>query len=246
MTDKVFWEGSWSKFVPQKVEKVMYMDLFEKFLKPNNFAECIEIGCFPGNFLIYFHKRFGYRIYGIDYFDKMELLKRNFQLNGVNEFMLYQEDFLRWETPKKFDFVFSNGFVEHFQNYEEILDKHIGLLKDGGIVFIAIPNFRYLQFFLHKFFDAENLREHNLKVMRPSVLNNFFLKRNLRINYLGYYGGLGFWVRQLEKRKAIERAVIKLVIKIIHLLRKIIKIDSRFFSCYLVCIASKDNLSNRL
>ncbi len=241
MTDKSFWEGTWEKFSPKKVQDVLYTELFERYLKPDQSLECLEIGCFPGNFLIYFYNRFGYRVYGIDYFDKIEGMARNLEINGVNEFTLFHEDFMRWETQKKFDLVFSNGFIEHFFNYEEVLDKHIRLLKDNGILFVAMPNFRYLQYFLHRFFDNENLKEHNLSAMRLNALKQYFLKNKLRIEYLGYYGGPGFWVRHLEERSRLIQIVIKITIKIIHFFRRIIKLDSRFFSCYLVCIAKKIN-----
>ena len=240
MTEKMFWQEAWADFKPQKVKNLLYTDLFDKYLKPDSSVECIEIGCFPGNFLIHFRKKFGYKIYGIDYYDRIDLVRKNFEFNEVNEYVIYQEDFLRWTPKKQFDLVFSNGFIEHFQNYEEILEKHVQLLKKEGVIFIGVPNFRYMHFLLRRIFDIDYLKEHNLKVMDLKVLKDFFIKRDFSIHYLGYYGGVGFWIRNLEQRRILVKLILKLVIKLIHLIRRFIKINSKFFSCYLVCIAKKN------
>jgi len=238
LTDKSFWEKGGFNFKLKKVD-VVYADLFEKYFKPDPSLKCIEIGCFPGNYLIYFHKKFGYKIYGVEYLDKEEDLKRNFELNGIKEYKIFYEDFTKWKTDQKFDVVFSNGFVEHFKNYEEITEKHIHLLNKGGILFIALPNFRYLQFILHRIFDYENLLRHNLKVMDLKFFKRFLEERNFEIEYLGYYGGIGFWVRNLHKRNIVTKFIIKSIIYVTDILRRYLKVKSHFFSPYIVCIARR-------
>jgi 2-polyprenyl-3-methyl-5-hydroxy-6-metoxy-1,4-benzoquinol methylase len=37
--------------------------------------------------------------------------------------------------------VISFGFIEHFDNPENVIQKHLDLLKPGGILIVGVPNF---------------------------------------------------------------------------------------------------------
>src|SRR5438094_246606 len=43
---------------------VLFKDLFDRFLTRE--GTCFEVGCYPGNFLVYLSRRFGYTVSGID------------------------------------------------------------------------------------------------------------------------------------------------------------------------------------
>jgi trans-aconitate methyltransferase len=239
ITEKSFWEQRYPEYKPQIVETVMFADLFDKYLPHGSSLSCIEIGCFPGDYLIYLHNKFGYKVYGIDYINRMDEIKSNFELNGIKEYKLFFEDFTQWQTKQKFDIVFSCGFIEHFGNYKEVMEKHISLLGKSGILLICLPNFRYAQYIFHLIFDYENLSNHNLKVMDLGFFRSFLSQRDFKIRYLGYYGGIGFWVRGLQNTNFLLRFIIRVIMYIGDVLNKYIKLESCLFSKFIVCIAEK-------
>jgi len=48
----------------------------------------------------------------------------------------------------KFDVVYSWGFVEHFINIEEVIEKHLEPFKPNGILNIGVPYFLGINKFL--------------------------------------------------------------------------------------------------
>lgn len=105
-------------------------------------------------------------------------------------------DFLEHTPSPQYDLIFSNGFIEHFTNYVEVLDKHVAYLKPGGAMMVMIPNKRYLRKIYGYLVDYKNLKAHNLECMRLDLFEDFAKRNNLAINYLSYYGGFGFRVHQ--------------------------------------------------
>lgn len=240
LMSKSNWKKYWSNYKIQKINWVLFDDLFKKYFKRNPNLKCIEIGCMPGNYLIFLHKNFGYKIYGIDYIKGMEeIMKKNFELNKIKDYHIYNADFTTFKTQDKFDIVFSAGFIEHFSNYREIIEKHISLLNKNGIIFIALPNFRYGQYVLHKIFDNENLKKHNLKSMNPKVIETIFKNNNLKILYSGYYRSFKFWIDNIESRNFFVKKIIVMIILIGAFFFKYINIPNKYFSPFIVCVARK-------
>lgn len=74
----------------------------------------IEIGCFPGRYLIYSNKTFAFKIYGIEYSDLLcKVTLKNLKICGVNG-TIYAKDLFNHNIKRKFDIVFSAAFIEHF------------------------------------------------------------------------------------------------------------------------------------
>lgn len=244
MTDKLTsefdWEQYWSKHNIQKINRIIFDDLFKKYFEINSNLKCIEVGCVPGNYLAFLHKNFGYKIYGIDYLRGMEeIIKKNFELNNVTNYHIYNTDFTKFQIEDKFDIVLSVGFIEHFKNYEEIIKKHISLLNKNGILFIATPNLKYGQYLLHRLLDNKNLKKHNLEAMNPKKIKEILEKNNLKILYSGYYKSFKFWVENIEKRNFLIKKIIILIILIGQYFFKHVNIPNRYFSPFIVNIAKK-------
>jgi 2-polyprenyl-3-methyl-5-hydroxy-6-metoxy-1,4-benzoquinol methylase len=245
IVSKEYWRKFWSKYKPESIKSVLFEDIFERYLSHNPELRCVEIGCVPGNFLVFLHKRYGYKIYGIDYFDEIGALKENMKINDIKEYKIFQEDFLSWNTKLKFDIVCSFGFIEHFTNYEEVIEKHIKLLKPGGLLFLSVPNFRYGRAVLHILFRdfAKVVRTHNLKVMHPKTIKSALEKKGLKILFLNYYQTFDFWFVDPHENKTnniIERLLLWLIWRFkIFIAKYNVNVPNKYFSPYIICVAQK-------
>src|SRR6516225_9638771 len=114
-------------------DEVLFRDLFEVCLRPG--GECFEIGCYPGNFLIWLGQRFGYTVSGIDAtpFVRHQMPER-LRRHGVRIGELRHGDFLDFDAGRVFDVVCSFGFIEHFRETEDLIERHVRLVKPGGVL----------------------------------------------------------------------------------------------------------------
>ncbi|KXK28598.1 MAG: type 12 methyltransferase [Bacteroidetes bacterium OLB12] len=104
--------------------------------------------------------------------------------------------FLKHAPVQQYDLVFSNGFIEHFTNYDEVLDKHAAYLKKGGAMMVMIPNKRYFRKWYGYLVDYKNLKAHNLECMHLTLFSDFAKRNGLEVKYLSYYGGFAYRVHQ--------------------------------------------------
>lgn len=151
-----------------EINSILFGNLFSKFLKKSLGKSCLEIGCVPGRFLAYLCKNFGYFPEGIDYMkDTKKIIATTLLNNGLQDFVIYEEDFIKWGIIKQYDLVCSFGFIEHFEGdlNRQVVKKHIELLKSGGKLIIDIPNFNYCQYLFHLMLNREVLKTHNVKIM---------------------------------------------------------------------------------
>ena len=140
--------------------------LIIKFLKNNIINSVIEIGCYPGRYLEIFWKKW-IEINGIDYTEKIDTMIHDFQKKQYKIWNFFKEYFpFKW--LKKYWLVCSFWFIEHFENYEEIIIEHIKIVEDWWYIMITVPNFKYwFQNRFHKNFDKKNYSNHNIQSMNP-------------------------------------------------------------------------------
>lgn len=239
-TTKKDWDIFWNGYQPKIVSHVLFEELLRKYLKPNPSLSCIEIGCFPGEFLIFMNKNFKYKIYGIDFNIRSDTFWDNMRLNGVSECTYYNEDFTTWNTNKRYDIVCSFGFIEHFNNYDVIIDKHLALLSEQGVLVLGCPNFRYAQYLFHFLFDRDNLKRHYLEIMSITKIREIIEKNNLSVIFIGYYRTVEFWVDKLHQKRGIVRIFLTLIITTAKVINRVINVPNRYFSPYILCIAQKN------
>lgn len=156
----------------------------------------LEIGAFPGRYMAYLAWRYKLQATGLDFNPDEEKFKRSMHALGVTDFNYICADFLKHTPTQQFDLVISNGFIEHFTNYDEVLDKHATYLKKGGAMLVMIPNKRYLRKVYGYLVDYKNLQAHNLECMHLDLFKEFSKRNNLQIKYLSYYGGFAYRVHQ--------------------------------------------------
>jgi 2-polyprenyl-3-methyl-5-hydroxy-6-metoxy-1,4-benzoquinol methylase len=250
LVSKQYWDNVWIKIKPRFVVSVPFEDIFQEYLRYDATLRCLEIGAVPGDFLIFLHKNYGFKVYGVDYSNEIGLLEENMKKNCVEEYKIFKKDFLSWETRMRFDIVCSFGFIEHFTDYKKVIKKHVTLLKKEGLLIMTVPNFRYGRTLLHMLLrDFSNIRSnHNMEVMNPDVLRKVVTGENLEILFLNYYGTFGFWLSyegHSEKRTILSKILLSLIWFFQGFVTRLhVDAPNRFFSPHIVCVAKKMAPSN--
>lgn len=194
LTKKENWDQHWYKiFKPVRLTKKDYHKIFTNFftryLPYNPNYTCLEVGCVPGGLLINFHKIFGYKIFGIDYSDRIDLFKKNMSINNIKDYKVWKADILKFITKNKFAVVASFGLIEHFIDPTPYISKMASLVKKDGYFIIELPNFRYLQYIIHYLSDRSLFKTHNLTYMNAHKLEKLVKKvTGMKTLYAGYYG----------------------------------------------------------
>jgi SAM-dependent methyltransferase len=203
--------------------------------------ELLEIGCYPGRFLYYFSKEFGYRVSGVDFLPETVELPARLAESGVKA-EIFVSDFFSFQPGKRYDVVFSYGFVEHFSNWQEVLQRHLDLLKPEGTLVIEMPNFRRGQYWLRRLIDPNFAAGHSLEVMDLKIWKKALREKGLEVLYCGYLLTFGIWIdassRAVKGRNKLARAFF-LCAAAMHKIIAWLKIDypNRYFSPYIAIIA---------
>ncbi len=209
LTTKKFWESGYVNLdlTPMPEDYPIVKELRKAFSPSdknvnstgqniNKGRSIFEIGCFPGRFLYHFGK-WGFNLNGADQTDHLDELttwfkKENFDVGDFIQGDIFKVDI---EKSKKYDVVFSSGFVEHFTNFEEVISMHARFVNDHGYIFLTAPNFAgSVQKKLHSYLDDKNLSAHHLPAMDVEVWSKVLKNEGFDIIKAGYLGGFDFWV----------------------------------------------------
>lgn len=243
-TDQQYWESYYSRSNTSRDRIVTicsaYKPIWEKWIgsakSPKDF---IEIGAYPGRYLAYLADTYQLHPTGLDFNSDLVKINESMQALGVSDFHYEQADFFKHKPAKQFDLVFSNGFIEHFENYQEVLDLHVPYLKPGGSLLIMIPNKRYLRKVYGWLCDYENLKAHNLKCMRFKTFTDFAKRNGLKIELLTYYGGFPYAVHT-KKLNLAQRLLVKVTRAFFKPLNPLIKqYPNRFLSENIMAVFSR-------
>jgi len=237
LTEKIFWDKTWKHTdLSDKAQDIPFHDLFLKLLPIDR--SYLEIGCTPGDAMVYFNRTFNYHVSGIDY-SHLDLTEERLKSQGVKEFKLYNMDFTTKCPDEIFGVVASFGFIEHFEDVEFILTRHVNMLEDSGYLIVCVPNLRWIQYFLHSIFDRKVFKGHNMKIMKPRVLKEIAIKLGTsEILYCDYYKTFDFWIDSPENSlsKKIACKCSSMVKKSLQVF-SIDSIPNRFFSPFIVLVA---------
>jgi SAM-dependent methyltransferase len=250
LTDASYWENFWGGQFPEIImnkEGCELHPLLSQYLPQatqSNPVELIEIGCYPGWFLYYFAKEFGYRVSGVDFLPEAGQIPAKLASVGVDA-QVCVADFFTFKPDHQYDIVFSKGFVEHFANWQEVLQKLLDLLKPGGSLVIDFPNFRYGQYWLRWLIDPHFAAGHCLEVMDPQMWGEALTERGLEIHYCGYFKTFEIWIAgSSPAARGSGRKLPRALFGCLYAIHKFIawtgiEFPNRFFSPYAVIIASK-------
>lgn len=201
-------------------EHVLWHGLYPRFLPSLPGLKVVEVGSAPGWNLIKFHRLRGYDPYGIEYAPAgVEANRRKFRGAEIDPSHVIAADFFSSELASQFheyfDVVYSSGFIEHFADPRDVIQRHLNLLKPSGTLVITIPNFSGFNYHLGKFFNAQNIALHNIAIMNRSTFSTYFVGLPLATLYCNYYGTLYFGLFQPENvwyKKLLYRLLVRLQI----------------------------------
>ncbi len=255
LTDQQYWETYYQKASTQKETVMKIGDSFSAIWdiwmkscrkKPET---VIEIGAYPGRYIGYFGRKFGLKPTGLDFNSDRSKIEETMKVMEVDNYEYIQADLFKHEPDKKYDLVFSNGFIEHFDDYQKVLDKHLDYLSPEGSLLIMIPNKRYLRKWYGMLLDRKNLRIHNLNCMNFDTFETFAKKNNLKIEYLKYSGGFGYPVHE-PLNNIFKRVLYGLVSRIFKKLNPWLeRHPSKYWSTLIICVCTpqrEDNLNAKV
>ena len=252
LTQEEYWDNYWRNLrLPSEIRKVpgnLYLNailrVFDRYFPPDERLSILEIGGAPGQYLAYMHRTFGYSVHCLDY-SKMGCLKakENLELLDIRGTVHHADLFSEELQLSQFDIVYSLGFVEHFSDPGMVIERHLRLLKPGGILLIGLPNFLGIYRFFLKRLSPELLASHNLRFMDIRTWGEFEKNLDLQILFKGYVGG--FEPRLFSRRGArgssravlgVARALDRVFHSHLGLLRKL---NSRLTSGYAIGVYRK-------
>jgi len=242
ITDKKFWEKYWgSKTIFQIVEEnYSFSNIFKEELTDKNYKSMVEIGGFPGYFAIYFRKYWGYKTTLLDYIINHQIVEKLLKINKLKpgDIELAKTDFTKYEGSKKYDVVFSLGFIEHFEDTADIIKRHWKMVNPGGKMIIGIPNFLGINGIYQLLFDPAILNVHNLNSMDSVRLKAILKNSGIKNFKVFYVSGAMVWLESLNKRKPILRFFTR-ILNFIGLGLTRLGIKGKFVSTHIFIVAEK-------
>lgn len=203
ITSQAYWEKYYNKSGTSQSQIVAVCGAYDEywhqlFGSPEESAgkSLIEIGGHPGRYLAYLGNKYKVVPTSLDFNSDRTKIEESMRAMGVKDYHIIQANILDHKTDIKYDFVISNGFIEHFEDFNYILDKHMNYLKPGGKILVMIPNMKGFVYPYKLLVDKPNLDAHNTKCMNLKVFKAYAKRNGLEIEFLNYLGGFPFSVHQ--------------------------------------------------
>ncbi len=234
ITDQSHWKAYWKNYQFDKVPRKV---VFKKFMpRLSSGKSFIEIGGFPGIFAAYFYKHGIKDITVLDFYMNTDIVRKFEHINDLpeNTIQCIDTDFFNFSSERKYDVVFSSGFIEHFQNTKDVIARHVNLLSENGQLLILIPNFLGLNGKIQKWLDKENLNSHNLNSMEISYLKNIIKSFDLHDVSIDYVGKPILWLEPKPENRRFKK-----IVKMLSYASKFFPIKGKFLSPFIAIYARK-------
>ena len=204
LSEKSQWEERWSKTKKNGLafdpEQPMFREthkILNKYLPKQKSGKFLEVGAYPGKYLWYFYKYFGYEPWGVEYVESCARQAREMLDKEDIPAKIINGDFFNLKTKDYidgtgWDLVVSFGFVEHFDNPEVAIAKHLEVTQTGGVVVVSVPNHAGWNGSIMRFVDKEKWKQHNCMSLHDLV-EAFNRAGGNKIIFSGYSGHIGFW-----------------------------------------------------
>lgn len=182
-----YWDEVWRGSTPQRYPGAIFTGhrIFDRYLLHEPGLKFLEIGCVPGNLMVYFAKHFGYTVDGVDYSSRGPLVEATLELNAVIG-RYFRADVFDFTTDELYDVVFSAGFVEHFNDPVTPVAKHAELAKPGGMVVLTVPNITHFNLWAMRRYEPVALATHRFELMTPDGLEHASRMAGLETVFVGY------------------------------------------------------------
>jgi len=244
LTDRSFWVKYWdskSGLILKVKLNYPFKDILKRIISEDKIQTAIELGGFPGYYSIYLKKFYNVKPTLLDYFIHRDLAEKLLVYNdlSVDQIEIIEADLFTYETFKKYDLVLSMGLIEHFDDTYGIIKKHIPFINEGGKLLITIPNFRGVNGWVQRNFDTYNYDKHNINCMDPAFLYEIASNLGLKDVKAYYHGRFSVWLENKEKKSLLTKLFIKAIWLSGKVVTRIIPVESRIFSPYIVLEAKK-------
>lgn len=244
LTDKAFWANYWEskKGLAFKVPaNYTFHKLLQKVVAENKVSSAIELGGFPGYYAIFLKKYFGLQTTLFDFYVHQKVLKEVLAANDLteNDVLVIEGDLFNYQPKEQYDLVLSCGLIEHFNDTKDVIARHLAFLKPGGILFITLPNFTGVNGWVQRRYDIDNYEKHNISSMDPQALAGYCRDLGLK-NIEAYYNGkFSIWLENRDQQSGFTKAFLKVLWFAGKIATKIIPIESKSLSPYIVVKAIK-------
>lgn len=244
LTDRKFWANYWESktdlafAVPANYT---FHQLFKKLLADKSVKTAIELGGFPGYYAIYLKKYFGLQTTLFDFYVHEPVLKQVLSANQLNQqdVKVIEGDLFSYQPTQQYDLVLSCGLIEHFQDTKDIIDRHLRFLKPGGTLFITLPNFTGINGWVQRKYDIDNYDKHNITSMDPVLLSQHCQSLGLKNVEAYYYGHFSLWLENMKQQSSFIKSFLKALWLAGKVFTKVIPIESKGLSPYIVVKAVK-------
>lgn len=244
LTDRDFWVKYWESKTDLSVaipQNYLFHQQLADIVKRNNVKTAIELGGFPGYYAVFLKKYLKLDVTLLDYFVHEPITHQLLETNRLakDDIDIIETDLFNYQPEKQYDLVLSCGLIEHFNDTEDIINRHIQFLKPDGTLFITLPNFKALNGWFQKTFDKANYDKHNIDCMDPALLKNIVENAGLNVVQARYFGGFSLWLENEKEKSAAVRLFKKATWFVGKVFTKIVPFDSRQLSPYIVIEAKK-------
>lgn len=244
LTSRQFWLDYWESkegLVFEVPNNYPFVGLLEKLVKQNNSKTLLEIGGFPGYFSVWAKRHLQLNATLLDFVVHTKILNELETANNLKtgSIEVVEVDLFNYTPQKKYDLVVSNGLIEHFVDTKNIIQKHVEQLNSGGVLLITLPNFKSLNGWFQKTFDLENYEKHNINCMDLDLLHNACQGLGLTEIQTRYDGKFMLWFERENDKPLWVRLLKKAIWLPLKVFFKIIPIDTKAFSPYIIVTAKK-------
>ncbi len=243
LTDRIFWENYWlskKNIFNEITPNYVFSELFNSIVQKNHPQTAIELGGFPGFYSVYLTRYHHLKCYLLDLVIIPEIIHKILNINKLplDAITTIEGDVFCTEPPFKFDLVYSNGLIEHFDNTESIINQHLKFLNEGGTLLITLPNFRSINGLFQKWFDKKNYDKHYIQCMDLKYLKDICKKLQLKNIKVFYYGHFSIWLEEEAKQNKIAVILRNLLFYPLKAFCKLFRINNKIFSPYIILIAT--------
>jgi SAM-dependent methyltransferase len=244
LTDKQFWANYWESkkglAFPVPADHTFHK-LLKAIVEKQQIKSAIELGGFPGYYAIFLKKYLKLDTTLFDFYVHPEILNEVLTVNNLDKksIGIIEGDLFKYEAETQYDLVLSCGLIEHFYDTKDIIDRHLKFLKPGGTLFITLPNFTGVNGWVQRKFDPENYSKHNINCMDPKLLAQISKELGLKNIEAYYYGHFSVWLENREQQSAIAKAFIKSIWLAGKVFTKIVPVESKQLSPYIILKATK-------
>jgi SAM-dependent methyltransferase len=220
LTEKSYWDRKWvAQEDPRQLDVGEYLNgriarALATYL-PRTPSLVLEVGAGNSLWLPYLARAYGHAVAGVDYSRVgCDRLAANLRASGDNVIVIQGDIFQHCFAPESFEVVYSNGFIEHFTNYPDLLALFRSWLKPGGLLITLVPNKKYVFRHVERWIAPDEYDAH--VPIEPGDLEKSYRRAGLEDVAAAYLGSFSTW-KYNSKAGGLTRWLLRLSSKAICL-----------------------------